>query len=82
MRRDIVPETSVNLIILAAVIAGLFSTYQLFAPELTQIRVNKSAIENQSEILEDLKENQLTTNKHLLMISNSVSRIAGKLEKD
>ncbi len=80
--KEITPETSVSLLILAAVVVTLFSAYQAFSPELTQISLNKDQIHNHSEMLQDLRGYQVTTNLHLLKISNAVSRIEGKLEED
>jgi hypothetical protein len=80
MGKQIGPETSINLLILAAILAAIFSAYKVFAPELTQISVNKDQLRNHHEILRDLRRYQVTTNLHLLKISNSVSRIEGKLD--
>lgn len=81
LKKQITPETPVNLFILGSFIVGLFALYQVFAPYLEMVKVNSSVIQNHSEIIHSLKDTHKVYNQHILKISSSLSRIEGKLEK-
>lgn len=78
---EIKPDTPINLVMFGAFIAAMFSAYQVFAPQLTQIVLNKSKIEAHDALFKRFERYQSITNSHLLNISKSVSEIKGELKK-
>ena len=73
MNQTIKPESPVSLMVLAAVIVGTFTLFTTFEPSFQQIEVNAAEIENIKEVQKDYLE-------HMIKVTNSLSRIEGRLE--
>jgi len=80
--KSIKSETTVSLVVIGSVVGAIFTAYQIFSPAFAQIQLNESQLEMRHEINKSLKKSQLESDKHMLLISNSLSRIEGRLQKD
>ena len=78
---SIKPETTVSIVILGGILGSLFTAYQVFSPAFEQIKINESQLVMHQELLKSLQSSQINANQHLLKISNSLSRIEGRMQK-
>lgn len=81
MSTTIKSDTPVSLFVLGAVVMAVFALYTSFEPDFKQIEVNASEIRSNKEDLNELKITQKAIFKHMIEVTNSLSRIEGRLER-
>ncbi len=74
------PESSVSLIVFAAIIVSAFTLFTTFDPAFKQIEVNAAQISTHTGDIEDLQGVQRDYLKHMLEVSSALSRIEGRLD--
>ena len=80
MSTTIKSDTPVSIFVLGAVVMGVFALYTTFEPDLKQIEVNASEIRSNRDDLNELKITQKAIFEHMIEVTNSLSRIEGRLD--
>lgn len=78
--QTIKPESSVSLIILAALAVAFFTLVTWVEPSFQQIEVNAAEIRSNSSDIHNIQSTQKDYLKHMIDVTNSLSRIEGRLD--
>ena len=80
MSQTIKPESSVSLIILAAVVMAIFTLFITVEPSFQQIEVNRAKIKSNRSLIDAGITDQRAILKHLITVSGALQRIEGRVE--
>ena len=79
--KSINQETPITMFAASALVVGCFALYQIFAPTIEMVKVNSAEISNHKNLIRAVHQRGDSHSDLLLKISNSLSRIEGKMEK-